>query len=99
MAEEAGEQMWINDEGTVLLIKVHDYIWMWTRSKEQYLMNNRELEGRNNRSQKGSTLYRSNSYDRRSTKLNEVDSYDNRGDPTQLKGSWNKISFPSRVNS
>ena len=34
MAEDVREEMWINDEGTVLLIKVHDFIWMWTRSKE-----------------------------------------------------------------
>jgi hypothetical protein len=63
-------------------------------------MNNKEQEGRNNRNQKGSALYRSNSYDRRSTKLNELDNFDNRErEPTQLKGSWNKISFPSRTNS
>ena len=34
MTEDASEQMWVNDEGTVLLIKVQDFIWMWTRSKE-----------------------------------------------------------------
>jgi hypothetical protein len=41
-------------------------------------MNNKEQEGRNNRNQKASSLYRSNSYDRRSTKLNEGDNLDNR---------------------
>ena len=34
MGEDASDQMWVNDEGTVLLIKVQDFIWMWTRSKE-----------------------------------------------------------------
>jgi hypothetical protein len=36
--EETIESAWINDECTVLLIRVQDFIWMWTRSKEQYVV-------------------------------------------------------------
>ncbi len=69
-------QTWINDDASVLLIKVNDEnIWMWTKSHEQYVHKPQPPNAGEDRGmqRKNSSLYRSNSYDRRGSGQNTED--------------------------